>query len=257
MGSKALASTMRAMLLGQSRAWTLGQSLVWVLASSAETKAAGKCPIDDSIVRPSSALANADPQVRLEFIRARIDAAAKPSRQWALGWGIGLGLLTIGQLAVSAIVPREEAPDFWMGALQSGIGAGSRVLFIPHVLLERRRMRRRPPTGDTCAQLAAAERALVRSAKWEQRGRALWQHALSIAVNAGVGVALGVGFHRPVEGARLGTVGATGGAFMIITQPVPMSRALERYRSGGVTAAWGLRPLTLLGGGGIAFGGGL
>jgi hypothetical protein len=234
-----------------------GTLLGLALAGGHATASAAPCPIDRGIARPARALAAADPDARLGFVRARIDAAAKPSRQWALGWGIGLGLLTIAQLGASAIVPREDAPDFWLGAVQSGIGAGSRAVFIPQVLIERRRMRRRAPTGDTCADLAAVERILVRSAKWEQRGRALWQHALSIAVNAAVGVALGVGFDRPVAGARLGTIGATGGAIMIITQPVPMTRALDRYRAGDVMASWGLRPLTLRGGGGIAFGGGL
>lgn len=223
-----------------------------VLAGVHGMAEAAPCPVDREITGATASLAATDPEVRRAFLRARIDAAAEPSRQWALGWGIGLGLLTVAQLGASAIVDRDDAPDYWLGAVQSGIGAASRAIFIPHVLVDRRRLRRRAATGDTCAEIAALERVAVRAAKWERRGRALWQHALSIAVNAAVGVALGVGFDRPVAGARLGTIGATGGAIMIITQPTPMTRALDRYREGGLTASWQVQPLTLRGGGGIA-----
>lgn len=234
---------------------------VAVLGADATARAA-PCPIADDLGETAPALAQAQPQQRLAFVRGRIEAAAKPSRQWALGWGIGLGLLTVAQLAIAPLVEPEEAPDYWMGALASGIGAASRAIFIPHVLLERRRMRKRGHHGDLCAQLAEAEHVMVHAAKWERRGKALWQHVLSIAVNAGVGVALGVGFGRQVPGARIGTIGATVGEIMILTQPTPMMKSMAQYRSGviapvpaGARATWGLRPLTLWGGGGVAIGG--
>lgn len=237
-----------------ARAGSLALALV-ITGASIDAHAA-PCPIHRDVGKASPALDEADAEARLAYIRQRMDAAAKPSRQWALGWGIGLGILAVAQAALAPIVHHEEAPDFWMGALQAAIGAGERVIFIPHVLIERRRMRRRPHTGDLCSRLAAAEHAFVHSSKWEVRGKALWQHLLSITINAGVGVALGVGFHRQVQGARIGTVGATVGEIMIITQPMPVTKSLERYRRGQLQqASWGFRPLTLWGGGGIAFGG--
>ncbi len=232
---------------------------VWLAAPAVQ---AAPCPTTRELGDATAALAEASPGARLGFVRGRIEAAAKPSRQWALGWGVGLGLLTVAQLAIAPLVDPEEAPDYWMGALASGIGAASRAIFIPHVLLERRRMRKRGRHGDVCAQLAAAEHAMVRAAAWERRGKALWQHFLSIAVNAGVGVALGVGFGRQIPGARIGAIGATVGEIMILTQPVPMMKAQLQYQSGvlapapaGARATWGLRPLTLRGGGGVAIGG--
>ncbi|MBX7081393.1 MAG: hypothetical protein K1X88_19485 [Nannocystaceae bacterium] len=243
----------------RARSLCLGLALTLGAVAPASAAAAAPCPIDPEIAPHAPALAQQRAEARLAFIRGRMDAAAKPSRQWALGWGVGLGLIAVAQAAAAPFVHPEEAPDFWMGALQAAIGAGERAIFIPHVLIERRRQRKRGAKGDLCAQLAAAEHAFVHSAKWERRGKALWQHALSIAVNAAVGVALGVGFGRQVQGARVGTVGATVGEVMIITQPTPVMKSLERYRSGAFattpTASWGVRPMVLWRGAGLAFGG--
>lgn len=225
------------------------------LALVAPRASAAPCPVDPKIGRASVELSATDAATRIEFIRDRIERGAKPSRQWALGWGIGLGLVAVAQLAASPLVHHEERPDFYMGALQAAIGAGSRAIFIPHVLIERRRLRRQPAGADDCAALARAERALAKSAHWEKLNRALWQHFLSLAINAGIGVALGLGFDRPVPGARLANIGGIVGQVMIITQPTPMVRALDAYRAGPRASGWSVRPLSLLGGGGLSIGG--
>jgi hypothetical protein len=97
----------------------------------------------------------------------------------------------VGQLALIPLEHPEERPVLYIGALQSAIGAGSRALLIPRSTIERRRMRKQNPDPDDCAALAAAERALARSAETSRHGKALWQHFLSLGVNAAMGLLLG------------------------------------------------------------------
>lgn len=212
--------------------------------------------VDPSIGSVSPSLAARDPAERTAFLRARIDTAAHRTRIWSASWGAGLGALTIGQLAIAPFVPREERVDYWVGAAAAGIGALSRVVFFPVVLRERRKLVRNS-SESTCDRLAAHERALAASAKGERHGRALWQHGISLAYNAAVGLVLGLAFHRPVSANRLASIGAVIGELMIITQPTVMMRTLDDYRAGRLVGrgTWRARPLVLRGGGGIGFAG--
>jgi hypothetical protein len=216
--------------------------------------AAGPCPVDPAIGPVSSELAARDPEERTIFLRARIDTAAKRSRIWAASWGGGLGVLTIGQLAIVPAVPRAERVDFYVGAVASGIGALSRVVFLPVVLRERRKLAR---TSSTCDRLAAHERAVAVSAKGERQGRALWMHGITLAYNAAVGLVLGLAFDRPVAANRLASIGAVIGELMIITQPTVMMRTLDDYRANRLfgRGTWRPKPLVLRGGGGIGIAG--
>ncbi len=215
------------------------------------------CPVDPAIEAASPDLATRDPDERITFLRARIDTAAKRSRIWAGSWGGGLGLLTVGQLAIVPAVPRGERVDFYVGAVASGIGALSRVVFLPVVLRERRRLARLPSSTSTCDRLAAHERAVAISAKGERQGRALWMHGISLAYNAAVGLVLGLAFDRPVPANRLASIGAVIGELMIITQPTVMMRTLEDYRANRLfgRGTWRPKPLVLRGGGGIGIAG--
>lgn len=227
------------------------------LVGTSGSASAAPCPVDPAIESPSPALGAAEPEKRLSFVRGRIDRAARSSRIWALSWGLGLGALTVGQLALVPAVPRADRADFWVGAAASGIGALSRAVFIPAVLRQRRRLQRYDEEGtSTCDRLRSAERALVASAKWERQGRALWMHGLSLAYNAGVGLVLGLAFDRPVAGNRLAALGAVVGEVMIVTQPTMMLRTLRAYRSGDLTGPtrWRPAPLVLRGGGGVSIG---
>lgn len=215
--------------------------------------AAAPCPVDPAI--GSVAVQARSVDERTAFLEARIDTAARRSRIWAASWGAGLGALTIGQLALVPAVPREERVDFYVGAVASGIGALSRVVFMPVVLRERRKLARF--RGTACERLAAHERAVVASAKGERQGRALWMHGITLAYNAAVGLVLGLAFDRPVPANRLASIGAVIGELMIITQPTVMMRTLDDYRGGVLRGrgTWRARPLVLRGGGGLGLSG--
>jgi hypothetical protein len=220
------------------------------------TALARPCPVDKSIGK-ATGVEGKDSRERMAFIRARIDAGGKHELRWALGWGIGLALVTVAQLALVPLEDPGERPVLYIGALQSAIGAGSRALFIPRSTIERRRMRRNPPDPDDCVALAAAERALARSARTNHHGKALWQHFLSLGVNAGMGLLLGLAFKKPVEGSRLAAIGMITGQVMIVTQPTTMIRSLDSYRMGRIATPQRIspRPFMLAGGGGVMIGG--
>jgi hypothetical protein len=229
------------------------------VSAASRTAAASPCPVDPAIGPASTVLATLQPDERTAFLRTRIDTAARRSRIWAASWGAGLGALTIGQLAIAPAVPRADRIDFWVGAVASGIGALSRVVFLPAVLRERRRLARLPRNAGRCDRLAAHERAVAASAKGERQGRALWMHGLTLAYNAGVGLVLGLAFHRPVPANRLAAIGAVIGEVMVVTQPTVMLRTLDDYRAGRLfgPGTWRPRPLVLRGGGGIGLTGGI
>ncbi len=187
---------------------------------------------------------------RIEVLEQRIARGAHLSRAWALGWGVSLGLLAVGQVGIAPLVPRVERPEWWVGAGASTIGVLTRAVFRPRVLRERRLLAKEPSTG--CERVAALEAALVRSAKWERQGRGLLMHGLSLGFNAGVGVFLGLVFDRPVAGNRLATIGGIVGEVMILTQPQYMSRTLDNYRVGAPMARFSSAPLVLRGGGGLS-----
>jgi hypothetical protein len=205
----------------------VGIAIAIALSGAPSESRAGTCPVDPAI--GSSAPAKAGVEARTRLLEARIERGARLSRGWALGWGLGLGALTVGQLAIAPTVPVHERPDWWVGAAASGVGALTRAVFIPRVLIERRRLRRRDVVG--CARVAALEGALVRSARWERKGRGLLMHGLNLGFNVAVGLVLGLAFHRPIAANRLASIGAVVGEIMIITQPRFMMRSLGAYRS--------------------------
>jgi hypothetical protein len=109
------------------------------------------------------------------------DEAARMDR-WRLGWTIGYGALTAGQLALAAanwnpIGPddREFRDSRYVGAAESGIGALA-SLFAPHIDVP-------DPVADSCADVAALEAARSKAGKLERT--LFWgSHAGNLVVNA-------------------------------------------------------------------------
>ena len=116
-------------------------------------------------------------------IRARLDREARRSRVWNIAWGIVFTTATAGQLVAIAteFAPLDPYSDdteagYAVGAIKSGLGALTRVL------LPLRVARPGPPTGDACADLAAAEAAQRRTAKLQRRAFYM-NHAGGLVVN--------------------------------------------------------------------------
>jgi hypothetical protein len=230
------------------RGLALALALVAVgLAPAPAAADAGPCPGKGNM--------SASTAERLRFIEARTALGARRSRAWALGWGLGLGSLTVGQLAILPAVPKSDRPDFYLGAVASGVGALMRAVFLPRVIGHHRRLRRAPPRVD-CATLAEQEAELHQDARWENNGQGLLMHALNLGFNAGIGLTLGLAFDRPVAGNRLAAIGAVSGELMILSQPRTMIEAAEDYRrlEAVPSARWLSAPLVLAGGGGVSVG---
>ena len=188
------------------------------------------CPPSAKLGATAPALAEASPAERMAFIRNRMEIGAAKARRHTLGWGIGLGILSVAQFALVPLIDRQARPDFLVGGTAAGIGALSRLVFMPSVIRERRKLAK--VRGHSCPALAAAERALVKSAKSERFGHSIGMHALALGYNAAVGLTLGLGFKRPIEANVLAAGGSVIGAIMLYTQPHIMDPALTTYRTG-------------------------
>jgi hypothetical protein len=224
----------------------LGLALAWSLAGPGAA-----CPVDPAIGTVASTRVGLDARARHDFLAAGLARGARQARAWSLGWGLGYVLVSATQLAITPAVPAGTRTDLYVGAASAGFGALVRAVSIPRVVREQRRLRRGPrrDPGD-CASVRALERALVRSARWERRGRSVLMHLGAIAYNVAVGLVLGVGLDRPVPGIRQAVIGSTVGQIMLITQPMASVATLSAYREGRIAPV--ATALVVPGGGGAA-----
>jgi hypothetical protein len=131
---------------------------------------------------------------RRAVIDAQLAADARPSFLWNTGWGIGLGVAAVGS-GVFALKPEWAPIDVDRGlragltvtAIKSVIGSAGRFVLplkirpIP------------PPTGDACADLAAAEAALAWTAGKQKR--TFWLNLIgATALHIGGGLVVGIGY---------------------------------------------------------------
>lgn len=94
------------------------------------------------------------------------------------------------------------------------------------------RLAARQPADDVCVLLAEAEGKLVRDAQNQADGQRWWLHAGNVALNAGVGLFLGLGYHHWAAGAFNAVLGTAIGEAIILTQPTSSVGDLERYQAG-------------------------
>jgi hypothetical protein len=196
---------------------------------------AARCPAGVGAV---PAVADIDPELRLHFIAERLGRAEHKAHVWVWGWTIALGVSTVGNLIPLAFVSPEDRIDWYVGSASSLIGIVP-LLAIPLDVTHdapalRLRIASRGPTDDVCALLADAEGKLVRDAANQAAGRAWWVHAANVALNAGIGLFLGLGYHHWVAGAYNLVVGSAIGEIIIFTQPTSNIDDLRAYRAGAL-----------------------
>ena len=213
---------------------------------------AGSCPPVQELHEVDPALAGLDAEARLAWLKGRFDVGARKSGAWALSWGLTYTALTAGLFTASAFVDPQDRVDLYVGGASAGIGLVSRAILLPRAWLERRRLRR-TEFETTCQELAAYEQAMLRAARSEKRGRALFTHLTALAYNAAVGFTLGFGFKRPLSANRQFSIGAVVGQTMLVTQPMVMVEALEQYEAAALpsTPRLSSSPLIVPGGGGF------
>lgn len=219
-----------------------------LIASTSAARAQVQCPAMDGA---SAALERASTAERLDFIRTRLRAERRSMRKWKLAWSLtiaGIGLTQLGlaliwedEVDLKVITLDEDYDiDFYAGAIRSVIGSSSMWLFPkPRIYLA-------PSSGDDCEALAAAEKALQKSASSTKAGRGFIKHAGVVALNLAYILTIGLAFDRWQSAILGGAGGVVVGEIIIYTQPTGAVDALADYRAGDLgTAAptsWNLVP---------------
>lgn len=236
----------------------LGLLLIWLgaLPARAET-----CP---SIERGSDALAAIPAEVRLDFLRARLAREHARARTWSTAWGATFGAMTFAQLVAIPLLPEDLAPDLVVGAATSAVGVGL-LLFFPLAVLSDQpsleaSLARADPDRQVCALLAEAERVASADAQNAAEGRGWLMHLANAVLGVGAGLVLGLGYDRWDSAAINLAANLALGEAMIWTQPSGLEDDLERYRRGQldlepdeVGLSWGIGPVWLEGGAGLAW----
>lgn len=221
--------------------------MVAALLGVAPPAAAGtRCPAGAG-AGTASALGDIDGETRLGWIDARLSHAAAHARLYTWGWGIGIAGATVGNLVPLAFVAREDRVDWYVGAGTTAIGVVP-LLIAPLDVVEDARVLHAgvlaaPPGDDVCRRLADAETRLARDARNQEDGQRWWLHVANVALNTGVGLFLGLGYHHWGAGTLNMVTGVIIGELIIYTQPTETIEDLRRYQQG----ALGIEKLSLLG----------
>jgi hypothetical protein len=184
-----------------------------------------------------------DPAARLSFVSDRLHADARHARVWTWSWSAAYTGLAAGQIGLAQTrADAGERAQLYVGAGQSLLGLLP-VLFVPVPALGDAgrldaRLAAAPAADERCALMPEAERLLARSADDEAFARSALAHALTVAVNAGGLLIVGLGYHRWAPAAGGALIGVAIGELTIFTRP---AAALDARRSDG--ARFGVAPL--------------
>jgi hypothetical protein len=224
-----------------------------LLMSAAPARAETRCPVPAGM---AASLGAVDGMARLQWIDASLAKTAHRAQLWTWGWGIGIVVSTGLNLIPLAFVPPDERVDWYTSSATTIIGLVPLIIAPLDVVADSRVLRAhlaappKPPGTplDVCGLLAEAETLLVRDAKNQADGQRWWLHAGNVALNTGVGLFLGLGFHHWKAGAYNAVVGSAIGEAIILTQPTGSIGDLEKYRSGAITDDGGVggRPVSAL-----------
>ena len=218
------------------------------LAALAPSAHAETCAPSVAVAPTGPRLGTLDPELRLRYIDAELARSAHKAQVWTWGWGIALGIGAVANLAPLLWVPKDERVDWYVGAFTNTVGIVPLVIAPLDVIGDSRELRARLATRgttDVCVLLADAETRLVHDARNQADGRRWWLHVANFALNAGVGLFLGVGFHHWQNGLLQFSTGAVIGEIIIFTQPTGAIGSLRRYRDGDL--AGGAAPPTTVG----------
>jgi len=175
---------------------------------------------------------------RLQYIQSSLDGGQKAANLWWYGWLIGYRGATAEQIVAHVRADTEkDRQDTLVGAVTSSFGVIGQL--VAPVEAGRLAVRLRAMPGDTPearrAKLAAAESFLRRSAAQEEFGRSWKMHAITGAVNLGIGLFLRLRYDRPARDAlAIFALGQLVSEVQIFTQPTRAVHDLREYerRSG-------------------------
>lgn len=202
--------------------------VVIFLTASAPLAASADCPVDAA--------------ERGAAIRARLDGERTSLSRWRWGWAAGFGALSAGQFALMATETAPTGGEFTdadeasllAGGVKSGIGMLARVV-------KPVKTPRPAVTGDACADLEAAERALAITARSEKIS--FWlNHLGGLALQIGGTLYIGLSVDDAWGDAAISFgLGYAIGSISTYTQP----RGVWKYHRSREAAAvtWRVTPL--------------
>ncbi len=207
-----------------------------LVASSA---GAAPCPVPAGA---SPALGDVPASARLAWIDDHLSHTALRARQWTWGWGVGIVVATGANLVPLAFVPRDQRVDWYVGAGSTIIGLVPLAIAPLDVVADARGLHAAVEARaadvhadvDVCPLLADAERRLARDAANQADGQRWWFHAGNVAVNSGVGLLLGLGFHHWKSGVFNAVFGSAVGEAIILTQPTGSIDDARVYHTGAI-----------------------
>lgn len=173
---------------------------------------------------PASACDAEVAAARVARIDAHLAREARRSRRWNVGWTLGFAGLAGGQLGLAAAewTPIGEFDDAKRAGLHVG-AVKAAVASVGRAVLPLRVARPRL-TGDPCADLDAAERALRATAAAERRGFYL-NHAATVAFGVAGLLVLGLHYDTWEEGWMSVALGTPVGLLSTYTMPRASWRA--------------------------------
>ena len=216
---------------------TLRSLIVAVLVVSFSAHAVD-CPAPPDAAVGSLARQSAD--ARLQFMAKRFQEESDAAKRWTAVWGGRYAALTLVQLALLGVVPREAQPDWYWGALSSAVGVAFSVLGPLEVMDAGPVFAKRAAaaTGEgsdeqkTCELLVEGERMLREGADAQNFSRAWFIHVGNVLFNVGIGLVLGLGYGRWTSAAINALSGAAIGELTIFTSPNQLISGWDEYRSG-------------------------
>lgn len=197
---------------------------------------AQSCPVPEGA---SPALASVEPSRRLSFVTGALETAGAKSDRWGGFWRVAFQTSAAVHFSLAHLADNDATRvDLIAGGVKSTAG----FLFAAVLRLPAERhydaWADRPwEEGDVCTRLAAAEAALEKDAKFEQRARSIGMHALGISFNIGVGVAAYLVHRRLWSVVTATLVGGAVGETRIFTTPTVATEALADYRGGKLGSA--------------------
>jgi hypothetical protein len=199
----------------------------------------------DDALAPATPGDDLDVRARLAFIESRLRDGTVTANLWWYGWTVGYSTLALGQGVVAlATTSAGLRTDSIVGGVSSALGV---IPFFVFPFPARRAARELEPMPEATVderreKLARAEELLEASAKAETLGRSLLTHAFVGLSAAGIGVILGVGFHRAGSGVLDGVGGIVTGEAQIWTEPTAAIDAWREIHGPAQEARWSLVP---------------
>jgi len=187
-----------------------------------------------------SSLSGKTDRERLDFLATTLEDEGAAARRWTFVWGATYAGLTAVQLGVMGLFDKADQPDWYWGALSSGVGVAFTVFGPLRVASEgtpfaQRARRQGLSDQETCQLLVEGEKMLREDADSESFNRSWFIHVGNVLFNAGFGLILGLGYGHWTSGIINALVGTAIGELTIFTMPNQLIPGWSKYRGAPVT----------------------